>query len=102
MQDQYFNKRISFLSEDPQNVCLMPCSACKIPTNHHRTESGLWVCWCGNVDEPQNTAQAVLRERRDAILQALEEKQVQPTPALVNELAQLNIALGDAGQDGAQ
>jgi len=39
-----------------------------------------------------------LRERRDEILNAFEEKLARPTRALLEELAEINIRLGDAGE----
>lgn len=32
-------------------VKLMYCHECKIHTNHHKTKSGEWVCWCGAVED---------------------------------------------------
>jgi hypothetical protein len=72
---------------------LMPCAACGIETVHHETPSGSWVCWC---DEAV-TADAdirIIQERRDAILQAMEEGQVQPSQELTKELAELEAAIG--------
>jgi hypothetical protein len=34
---------------DPVNVKLLLCKECGIHTNHHKTPSGAWVCWCGAV-----------------------------------------------------
>ena len=84
MQDQYFNKRISFLADDPQNVRLMLCASCGIPTNHHRTESGLWVCWCGNVDQPGPT----VAERQDAIAHEIAQGRAEWTDGLWEEIAE--------------
>ncbi len=39
--------------------------------------------------------QRALRERRDEILTAIEEQRVKPSQALMSELADLNIAIGD-------
>lgn len=44
--------------------------------------------------------QRALRERRDEILTAIEEKRVQPSQALMRELAELNIAIGDVPEVG--
>lgn len=35
--------------EPAVTVRLLPCAECKIDTCHHKTQSGLWVCWCGAV-----------------------------------------------------
>lgn len=39
-------------------VKLMYCYSCKIHTNHHKTKSGDWVCWCGAVNETEAERQA--------------------------------------------
>lgn len=94
MQDQYFNKRISFMADDPQNVRLMRCAVCKIYTNHHRTPSGEWVCWCGNVDH-EPTAQESMESRQAEILQAIELGIIEPDSDAFGELAETGIWLED-------
>jgi len=37
--------------------------------------------------------------RRDEILQAIADKAVEPSKELVDELGELNVAIGDAGMD---
>ncbi len=51
-----------------------------------------------------NTAQVVraMCERRDAILQAIEEGMVRPGSDVLRELVELNVAIGDAGLDQDQ
>lgn len=44
--------------------------------------------------------QRALRERRDEILTAIEERRVQPSQALMSELAELNVAIGDVPEVG--
>ena len=39
--------------------------------------------------------QRALRERRDEILGAIGDREIEPTPDLMKELAELNIAIGD-------
>ena len=39
--------------------------------------------------------QRALRERRDEILSALGDRTIEPTPELIRELGELNIAIGD-------
>ncbi len=41
-----------------------------------------------------------LQERRDEILDAIASRQVEPTPGLMIELAELNIACGDVPEVG--
>lgn len=36
-----------------ENVKLLLCAECGIHTNHHKTPSGQWVCWCGTVRNEQ-------------------------------------------------
>jgi ribosomal protein L37AE/L43A len=40
---------------DPVNVKLLLCKECGIHTNHHKTPSGAWVCWCGAVHQSEPT-----------------------------------------------
>jgi hypothetical protein len=107
MTTEYLNRRISLLPDDPQNVRLIPCSSCGISTNHHRTESGLWVCWCGNVDQPGPT----VAERQDAIDYEIAQDRAEWTDGLWEEIAENIIKLDgsdtsvqtqlfDAGYDG--
>jgi hypothetical protein len=42
-----------------------------------------------------DVVQRALRERRDEILGAIGDRTVEPTPDLMKELAELNIAIGD-------
>jgi len=44
--------------------------------------------------------QRALRERRDEILTAIEERRVEPSRALMRELAELNTACGDVPEVG--
>jgi hypothetical protein len=46
------------------------------------------------LNDPQKVVRAMC-QRRDNILIAIEEKKVEPTPDLLSELAELNIAIGD-------
>jgi len=39
-------------------------------------------------------------ERRDRILKGIEEKKIISTPAVMRELAELNVAIGDYSMDG--
>ncbi len=41
-----------------------------------------------------------LQERRDEILDAIADRKVEPTPGLMIELAELNIACGDVPEVG--
>lgn len=107
MQEQ----QITNLTQQP-NVKLMYCSACQIHTNHHRTQSGAWVCWCGNQDEPPATDQPAfpsgsLSARRDFILYEIAQGRGELTDDVIGELAELdgsetswNTQLLDAGYAG--
>jgi len=48
-----------------------------------------------------NTMQVLraMMMRRDEILQAIADKAVEPSKELVDELGELNVAIGDAGLD---
>lgn len=72
---------------------LMYCPACRIRTVHYETPTGEWTCWCDEAMQEEVITQ-IAQERRDAIMQALEEEQVQLTPRLTKELAELEAALG--------
>jgi hypothetical protein len=49
----------------------------------------------------ENTMQVrrAMMMRRDEILQAIADKAVEPSKELVDELGELNVAIGDAGMD---
>lgn len=63
MDKTHLNKKIAFM--EPITVKLMYCSACQIHTNHHRTQSGEMVCWCGNVDDPVEAGEEAQGENHD-------------------------------------
>ncbi len=48
------------------------------------------------LETPAHVLRAI-KERRDRIMQAIDERTLEPTSDVIKELAELNIALGDVG-----
>ena len=86
---------IQNLTAQPQAARLMYCSACKIPTVHHRVgNTNTFACWCGSVrNEP--TAQESIDARQAEILQAIELGIIEPDSDAYGELAELGMWLED-------
>ena len=95
---QQLNNRISFVTQEPQNVRLMYCPACKINTNHHRTASNTWVCWCGHEIKPEPENGSILEQRQETILYEVARDPGLLTNDVVEELADLSKEIDGGAQ----
>jgi len=66
MNTEHIDKRIVFLPE-PQNVRVMTCGDCGIPTVHHRIGNGnAFAGWCGSVTELEGSDTSTNTQLSDA------------------------------------